>query len=114
MFVLKSRAYEKKFTSVLNDTICRPKQEISDAAYRVHLVLLSTCPAFHPNERWLAKTLGKSISSIQKSVRELKSLGLLKIYQKWEDIEGKFRTMWVVSETPCDLPELASMSDEPP
>ena len=86
---------------------------ISDSAFRTHLVLLSTSPAFNPNEKWLAGILGKSVSSVYRDVQELKSLGLLRIEQKWEDKEGKFRTKWMVSEQPVDR-WLAESEDKPP
>lgn len=102
MYVFKQRKYQKDFTPLLNETITRPKHMISDSAFRVHMVLLSTSPAFNPNEKWLAKTLGKSVSSVYRDIKELKGLGLLRIEQKWEDKEGKYRTKWMVSEKPCD------------
>ena len=116
MYKFKPDSYPGNYTSYSNETICRTKKAISDSAYRAHMVLLSTSRSFQPNEKWLAKTLGKSVSSIQRDVKELKMLGLLRILQKWEDQNGVYRTKWLISEEPNErwLAEMAERPQKPP
>lgn len=71
----------KRFKTLPYDML--RENNLSDFSFRLLVYLTTLSPTYKPSEAKLAKAMNKSVSAIQRAVKELKTEGYLRIDQRW-------------------------------